>query len=83
MLLKNYMEELVFNMIEDLSKKISICTCQKCIAAIALNELPPKYVVTEKGELYSKLEILKQQFEVDIVSSVTKAIEKVGNHPQH
>jgi len=84
--LKNFMEELVFDAVKDLSKELSVCTCEKCmldVAAIALNDLPPKYVVTEKGKLYSKIETLKQQFEVDIITAVTKAIEKVNKNPQH
>jgi len=86
MVLKNYMEELVFDAIKNLSKELSVCTCEKCmfdVAAIALNDLPTKYVVTEKGMLYSKIETLKQQFEVDIITAVTKAIEKVNKNPQH
>lgn len=86
MMLKNYMEELVFGAVQDLSAKLSTCTCEKClldISAIALNELPTKYVVTEKGELYSKIETLKQQFEVDITTAVTKAIRIVNKNPQH
>jgi len=86
MVLKNYMEELVFDAIKNLSKELSDCTCEKFmfdVAAIALNDLPTKYVVTEKGMLYSKIETLKQQFEVDIITAVTKAIEKVNKNPQH
>ena len=86
MLIKNYMEELVFYTIRELSKKMDMCKCEKCIldiAALALNELPPKYFVTEKGEVFSKIDTLKQQLEIDITSSVTKAIEKVSSNPKH
>lgn len=74
--LKNYMEEIVFNQMKDVLADINVCKCDKCmmdIAAIALNDLPTKYIVTEKGELYSKINILMQQFEVDVVSAITKA----------
>ena len=43
------------------------------IASKALNDLPPHYVVTEKGEVYSKINALRQQFEVDVISAITKA----------
>jgi competence protein ComFB len=84
--LKNYMEEIVFNLMEDVLKDINMCTCEKCvmdIAAIALNDLPPKYIVTEKGELYSKINALQQQFEVDIISAITKAAVLVKRRPRH
>lgn len=86
MIIKNYMEELVFSMLNDVINNIGVCSCEECIfdiAALALNELPPKYVVTEKGELYSKTNILRQQFEVDVLAAITKAAEKVRENPRH
>jgi competence protein ComFB len=84
--IKNYMEEIVFHLMDDILKDVNACTCDKCkldVAAIALNDLPPKYIVTEKGELYSKISTLKQQFEVDVISSVTKAVVLVKRAPRH
>ncbi len=84
--IKNWMEEVVFNFMDEVLSGMDICRCEKCrldIAAIALNQLPPKYVVTERGEVYSKVNILRQQFEVDVVSAVTKAAETVRKNPQH
>ena len=84
--IKNYMEEIVFSQMNDILNDINVCTCDKClldIAAIALNDLPPKYIVTEKGELYSKINTLGQQFEVDVVSAVTKAAVLVKRKPRH
>lgn len=84
--IKNYMEEIVFNEMRDVLKEINMCTCEKClldIAAIALNELPCKYVVTEKGELYSKINSLSQQFEVDVMSAIIKAAVLVKRNPRH
>lgn len=84
--IKNYMEEIVFNQMKDVLSDINVCTCEKClldIAAIALNDLPSKYIVTEKGELYSKINALAQQFEVDVVSAITKAAVLVKRNPRH
>ncbi|NLD50423.1 MAG: late competence development ComFB family protein [Clostridiaceae bacterium] len=86
MFIKNYMEEIVFSSIKKILKNINVCSCDKCImdiAAIALNNLPPKYIVTQKGELYSRINALKQQFEVDVVTAVTKAAELVKRNPRH
>jgi competence protein ComFB len=84
--IKNYMEELVYGQLDDVLEDISMCKCNKCkmdVAAIALNDLPPKYIVTEMGEIYSKLNILSQQFEVNVVSAITKAAILVKRRPRH
>ncbi|AGC68267.1 hypothetical protein Cst_c12760 [Thermoclostridium stercorarium subsp. stercorarium DSM 8532] len=84
--LKNYMEEIVFNFIDDVLKDIDMCKCDICkldVAAKALNELPPQYFVTEKGEVYSKINNLRLQFEVDVISAITRAAEVVRKKPRH
>ena len=71
---------------KEILSDINVCTCDKClldIAAIALNDLPPKYIVTEKGELYSKIDTLRQQFEVDVIAAITKAAVLVKRNPRH
>lgn len=51
-MIKNLMEDEVFLSIKKISKPMDdLCKCEKCkndIAAIALNNLTPKHVVTEK-----------------------------------
>lgn len=84
--IKNYMEEIVFNQMQEVLADINSCSCEKCvldIAAIALNDLPPKYIVSEKGELYSKISALKQQFEVDVIAAIIKAAVLVKRKPRH
>lgn len=86
MILKNYMEEVVFSLIEHVTKDIDMCKCEKCmldITALALNDLPAKYVVTDQGELYSKVSFLRNQFEVDVITAITKAAMLVKRSPQH
>ena len=86
MILKNYMEEVVFSLIEHVVEDMDLCKCEKCImdiAAISLNDLPAKYVVTDQGELYSKVSYLRNQFEVDVITAITKAAVLVKRTPQH
>lgn len=86
MVLKNYMEEIVYNFLDDVLKDVNMCKCDICrldIAAKALNDLPPQYVVTKKGEVYSKINNLKVQFEVDVISAITKAAVLVKRNPRH
>nr|PZN04786.1 MAG: competence protein ComFB [Bacillota bacterium] len=84
--LKNYMENVVFLLLDELLKEKGACTCERCrhdVAAIALNHLPPKYVVSETGEVYAKTEILNQQFRTNAVVEILKAIEVVQKNPRH
>ncbi|OEF96364.1 hypothetical protein BHF68_08440 [Desulfuribacillus alkaliarsenatis] len=87
MQLYNVMERVVKEALDDVMKiNDSFCKCQECqvdIMAIALNQLPPKYVGTRKGEVYSKLNTLSNQFNSDAYREITKAIEVVKNKPHH
>lgn len=83
---KNYMEDVVSKSIDNVLKSMNICSCDKCkadISALALNELPQKYVVTEIGGLYTKLSELEQQFGVDVQAAITRAALIVGRNPKH
>lgn len=82
----NHMEICVDSVLSGLLKKTNACSCQKCandVKAFALNNLPPKYIVTSKGLLYTKLSELQQQFEVDIMTAITKGVEIVSKNPRH
>jgi len=80
------MEDVVLNSLNLILEKEEMCKCEKCkldIMALALNRLPPKYVVTEKGRIYTKLAELELQFKADVIRELTKAVEVVKNNPQH
>lgn len=84
--LKNYMEEVVYSYLDFVLKDINMCKCEICkldVAAKALNGLPSKYIVTKKGEIYSKIDNLKFQFEVDVILAITKAAVLVKRNPRH
>lgn len=86
-IIKNYMEKLVEDEMESyLATLKGICLCDRCkkdIMAYALNNLPPKYVVTEKGYIYEKIDEMRQQFKVDVLLYVVKAVEIVSKNPNH
>lgn len=84
--LKNYMKDMVLDQLDEILEDINMCKCDQCladVAALALNDLPAKYIVSEKGELYSKINTLKQQFEVDLIAAITKAAVIVKKKPRH
>lgn len=86
-MLKNYMEEVVnFLLPTVLDKYDNICKCEDCIQdikALALNNLKPLYVVTEKGNIYAKVRELSTQFRADTVKVLTEAVEVVCKNPRH
>ncbi len=85
--LANYMENLVWQYLPDvLAGHPQACTCQRCrydIVALALNFLPPRYAVTDKGQVLTKVKSLEQQFHVDIIAALTNAIILVTSRPHH
>ena len=87
MKLHNIMEDKV----TDITKRLmqddqDFCTCIRCkldVIALSLNEVPPKYVVTDKGELYGRANLMTNQSDADIIKEVTRAIDIVRVSPRH
>lgn len=84
---RNHMEYVVEHMLPKvLKQKPEACTCERCVndmKAIALNDLPSKYVASQKGEVFTKANELTVQFEADVIRALVMAIEKVKGHPNH
>lgn len=81
--LVNLMEQLVAERLEDVFAKFNCCRCDKCqrdVAALALNTLPPHYVVAEPDELPQLLSSCPTK---EISAALIKAILSVKSHPQH
>lgn len=84
--LRNLIEEVVVSSVGEYLQKEGICDCEQCkldVAALALNNLPPRYVVTNRGASYAKADMLDMQKYIDIVGAITKAIKLVKEHPRH
>jgi competence protein ComFB len=83
----NYMEDAIKDILEEImGEREDVCKCDKCkmdITAWALNRLPPKYIVTQKGRVYTKLQEINIQFRTDVVKELTHAIEHIKDKPQH
>ncbi|MDD2496449.1 MAG: late competence development ComFB family protein [Tissierellia bacterium] len=89
-MVKNYMEEVVRNLLNNILKTDpnydNICKCERClddIMAIVLNNLKPYYITTKKGEVYAEYTSLETQLQVEIISEIIKAIEFVSTSPNH
>lgn len=86
-MLKNYMEDAIDHLMPSVLKDYNgICKCEKCtldIKALALNGLKPMYTVTNDGSVYLKVNELNNQFKVDIINEIIKAVEIVAKNPRH
>ncbi|MEA4889589.1 MAG: late competence development ComFB family protein [Clostridiaceae bacterium] len=84
--LKNCMEDIVAKTADECIPESSLCSCAKCrmdVMAIALNNLPPTYVVTHKGELLASIDATGLQNQADVLSAVMNAIHIVKEYPKH
>ncbi len=82
----NVVEVLAYEKISEIMSRMKVCNCQKCTAdvlAIALNNLPAKYVTSDAGKQYIQLASYKMQFETDVVSALIKACLVVKESPKH
>jgi len=85
--LHNHTEDIVLEMIKELlnnDKYDEICKCEQCLIEMvtySLNRIPAKYISSHAGSVYTKLEELEQQYQVNVVKIITKAINTVMNNP--
>lgn len=82
----NMMEETVLHKIDQLWEGTSYCKCQKCrmdIATYSLNRLPARYVSSMTGAMLHKFDAHTIQMEAEITACVFKALQIVGNNPDH
>ena len=87
----NYTEDAVRRMLPDvlkdyLKKNPQVCTCDICrddIMALALNQLPPHYVASEEGTIYTKVGFDQIGGKAQVVAAITRAIEQVSSKPRH
>ncbi|KNZ71097.1 Late competence development protein ComFB [Thermincola ferriacetica] len=85
--LNNYTETVVEQVLKEiLADRDDICKCETCqldIMAKALNNLPPQYYVTDRGEVFSKLLASYLDTRTKVVTEITKAIMQVSRQPHH
>ncbi|MFH1783341.1 MAG: CheR family methyltransferase [bacterium] len=85
--LKNVMEDLVLDAVEKaMGAERDVCRCEQCridVIAYALNRLPPKYVTTDVGSIYTVIEQTKNEYQLDVKLKVEEAIEAIYRNPRH
>ena len=83
LVLVNLVEQLVADRLDAVFEKFNCCRCDKCrrdVAALALNTIPPQYVVAEPEEIPALLAAAPTK---DIPGALVKAILQIKGNPQH
>ena len=84
---KNLMEDSVSSMLDDVLKRYPrCCNCDQCkmdIMAIALNNLPPRYVSTDRGDVIARSGSMDFSVRAKVIEERAKAIAIVEEHPRH
>ena len=85
--LYNVMEENVLEAVKSImAKDSSLCSCAVCfynISAIALNNLKPRYVTTNSGEVFARADKLSVLENTQIMVEIMRAIDIVRNKKMH
>lgn len=82
----NIMEEIVEAELEDLRGTLDCCLCDQCrgdILAYALNQLPPRYVMTRIGHIMVKADNVHTQSLANVRAALTKGAMLVMQDPRH
>ncbi|MBE7005203.1 MAG: hypothetical protein E7425_13180 [Ruminococcaceae bacterium] len=82
----NVMQALVEDKADKYIRMFGLCSCARCridVIALALSNLPAKYVVAKPHELIPRLSIYEQKFSAAVVTQVMSACRKVLERPHH
>lgn len=82
----NVMQVLVEERAPKYVKMFGLCQCRRCledVKALALNHLPPKYVVMDVGDMIPKLTFYEGKYSSDITAQLLQACKKVMERPHH
>ncbi|MDR1603256.1 MAG: late competence development ComFB family protein [Gracilibacteraceae bacterium] len=83
---KNVSEDLVDVYLDECLSRHGACNCPRCVAdirAYALNQLPPRYVVSSAGNAFARARAMSVQAKADIISAITTGINIVKSNPHH
>ncbi len=85
-MLENHTEALVRDVLKEYRMKETICECPRCeedIVAMVLNQLPPKYFLSDAEEGDKIAYQLNQRLRFEALIKITEAANQVmeRNHP--
>ncbi len=80
------MEIIVKEVLEAYLEKFGLCDCSRCradVMALALTNLPSKYVVVDSVDLSPIMNYYVKKYEALVTVELTKACIKIKDHPHH
>jgi len=84
--LRNFTEAAVNVYLDRWFPEADVCHCDDCrldVMALMMNNLPPKYVVTDTGALYAQLVEFDPQNRIDFMTVMSQAVQVVSKGPRH
>ena len=82
----NVTQALVEDKAEKYMKMFGMCTCNRCridVVALALSNLPAKYVVAKPKDMIPRLSMYEAKYSAAVITQVMKACKKVIELPHH
>lgn len=82
-ILVNTMESVVLEKLDSVLSRMQCCKCDRCkkdIVAMALNKLPPKYMVLVEGQPTPDI---NPQSNAQVIAAMIQAVLAVRAHPRH
>ena len=82
----NLTQAMVEEKADKLMKQFGMCTCNRCkvdVTAIALTNLPAKYVVTQNKEVLPLLSMYEERYSAAVTVQVMNACRMVMKRPHH
>ncbi len=82
----NALEEIVQQNVVNMMEYMQMCSCDRCVSdacAMVLNQIPPQYVTTRKGELLTQLPQTMQDKHIDLTVKIVQVLERVKEAPRH
>lgn len=82
----NVYERLVLERMDEFQTMFEVCTCPRCTAdliAIALTNLPAKYIVTDNSCTIPLLSFYREKYKTSVATQLSSACVKVKQSPSH
>ena len=82
----NVTQALVEEKAEKYIKMLGLCNCNRChidVIALALSELPAKYVVVKGKDINPRLSYYESKYSSAVTTAVMSACKKVNEKPHH
>ncbi len=82
----NVCEELVRDKVHEYMDRFNKCKCKRCVAdtmALALTNLPPKYVVLNNKDEIPFISFYENKYRILLMTELTKACLTVNSNPRH